>query len=127
MKKQREIKFRAKLIGKWNIRKSNEWIFFDLKLMDEKLRRFPIDWNTVCEFTGLLDKDGKEIYEGDVLGYPKEEGGYEYYEVRWVKNGWMTVWLSYLGKEVTNYLDSDYVVLGNIYENPELLKIKHEH
>ena len=69
----------------------------------------------LMQFIGLKDKNGKEVYEGDLLQLSpelQEEYGSSIFEVKWheKENGWNTV--SPLG---------DYIVIGNIYENPELL------
>ena len=77
----------------------------------------------LMQYTGLKDKNGKEIYEGDIiqiLGGEYEQGFYEWNEKVQIKdliydgfNLMMTI--SQIGNKAIE-------VIGNIYENPELLK-----
>lgn len=71
----------------------------------------------IMQFTGLLDKNGKEIYEGDIVRFPKYKKSFET-EVRYSK--------FYAGfapfTELLNEVRDTCQVIGNIYEHPELLQ-----
>jgi len=77
---------------------------------------------TVMQYTGLKDKNGKEIYEGDIdkcsqtqITYLLEEGGFCL--VRFDEKGRVS------SRTRLNDSNEKYVeIIGNIYENPELLE-----
>ena len=133
---ERIIKFRGKRTD------NGEWVYGDLihTTKDFKKRVQIIDWSTneitvevgtktVGQFTGLKDKDGKKVYEGDIL-YDKyddvlEDNGYgEIYCEVVFKNGAFGV----MGKITDQFSPFSYnpitteVVISNIYDNPELIK-----
>ena len=140
----REIKFRGKRLdngdwvygdlvriphdgGSWGEPPSQEldWHITNSRVLTHEWVK--IDTKTVGQFTGLLDCGGKEIYEGDIVGFEDctstESGYYEQNCIGVV--GWSN---ETVGFEVSNRLSADScdvlnecVVVGNIYENPELL------
>jgi hypothetical protein len=74
------------------------------------------------QFTGLLDKNGREIYEGDVVRC----GGHVYI-CRWNPHRLEFAWYSQDGLYIYPIGDmrTDLEIIGNIYENPELLEVPH--
>lgn len=77
---------------------------------------FVVDPETVGQFTGLRDRNGKEIYEGDVLRNDITEKNIGV--VQFVDGGF---W--YVKDHVPyNILSAPCEVIGNVWENPELLK-----
>lgn len=77
------------------------------------------------QFTGLKDKNGKEVYEGDVL-----VGLGDTYHVEWDKDEarWLLIYYDEHGTQWANSFhlgdNKDLKIIGNIYENPELLEEK---
>lgn len=135
---QREIKFRGQRVD------TKEWVYGSLLISEpqekslEPLHYFvcPLDNGyyrvipeTIGQYTGLEDKSGKEIYEGDVVVFEdmtSTESGY------WERDCiGIVVWGEETAAfEVTNRLSaesyevlSDCEVIGDIYTTPELLEV----
>ena len=123
----REILFKAKRIdnGEWEegyyckygyVGKEKHYI---IPIYASDLYAFEIDTNTLCQYTGLTDKNGNKIWENDVVKYPAYE---EIFKVIWdsgnceymVDSEWGSFGLGY-------YIGYDLEVIGNVFDNPELL------
>lgn len=128
----REIKFRA-----WNWKEMR----YDVNINDGKPVRkwyqWFSEWNDIhnsepMQFTGLLDKNGKEIWESDILQYINNEWKLtDIYFVEWNKRWFIWRWSKRKEGEFNNCdgLDcpeKDMEIIWNIYENPELLWNQHK-
>lgn len=89
---------------------------------DEEIEVLP---DTVCEYTGLTDKNGNKIFEGDILEWAEYR-----MEIYWGEDvgvGYGFMWRSVDGTDycesITGFID-EYEVIGNIHDNPELLENK---
>ena len=124
----RVIKFRG-----FN-RKNNEWLqgFYlqnrgahfvcpDEFSANKSWEDYEVDPDTVGQFTSLKDKDGHEIYEGDILGVGEEK---EWLEVRFVRGVFAFLWNGNLDDEFPcNAPTHEWAkVIGNIHDNPEIMK-----
>jgi len=118
----REIKFRA-----W-YEKSQTWVYLTLgHLWTNNAKKIYIDLcidgTTFYEYTGLKDKNGKEIYEGDILHFGRYvvneigEDSMEYVDVRVDWDYELLCEFKYDCEDENNFVE----IIGNVHENPELL------
>lgn len=141
----REILFKAKWLD------NGEWVEGDLLhtghadvvlISDFEDQLFRCDGNTLCQYTGLTDKNGQKIWEYDILKgyqYPflSSEGKENYYaEVVWFTN--CNAFGTYTFKNpranvcgisegntelMEDWNPEDWEVIGNIFDNADLLEV----
>ena len=128
----REILFRAKHIhtipgnehlnGTWvHGYLSDENYIYDKSLEGE----FLVDENTICQYTGLTDKNGKKIFEDDIVQAGWYKGTVEYedgcFVIKWNN-------IKFIRKDLGYWANLDgFQTIGNIYDNPELLEEENAH
>ena len=123
----REIKFRGKRID------NGEWVYgsyavidmksyillcvkSDIRMVNVKHQIFP---ESVSQYTGCVDKNGVEIYEDDIviIDIPKIDN---FIAAIIFKNG--SFWIDDLMPQLVGDYNKNINVIGNMWENPELLK-----
>ena len=129
----REILFKAKRID------NGEWIVGDLihepfgtyiqSVVDGKRIKSKVIECTICQYTGLADKNGNKIWENDICDRKEK-----YPEIVKYNEGDFTLDYSYAaGKDYGyNYCNLGFYVcqrkivevIGNIFDNPELLEVR---
>lgn len=109
------------LYGIWEKRYILWGMFNDIPGMIE------VDQATICQCTGLKDKNGKLIWENDILSghiddeFPEDETRKS---VVWYGNGWCTNEPGCDDYEELDDFDSEnFEVIGNMIDNPELLEV----
>ena len=139
----REILFRGKAInrnkGEHRTKyKNGDWVYgLVTRLYDERFESLPaemantdgvngidVDYKTIGQYTGLTDKNGKKIFEGDILKGCYDEDNPEEYTVVVVfwDNGWRIQQDNRIPDPLEEYDGRICEVIGNIHDNPELLK-----
>lgn len=130
----REILFKAKRID------NGEWVEGNLISASDGRRAISEtsgNWElytcfpeTICQFTGLCDKNGKRIWENDILMAHLDESYPEdviYETVEWNVAGWVGHETGSTDREYLSEFDLEhYEVVGNIFDNKKLLQEEHK-
>lgn len=136
----REIKFRIWadnkfynkcLVGNTNNTNDEKWTC-PMVWLEKQKEWVHCDNGIICQYTGLKDKNGKEIYEGDVVlltcyNYEEPVFGGKFKVIYDDINGmWLLVDLENKDRgfafgEIRSYYKAEIEIIGNIYDNPELL------
>ena len=125
----RTIKFRGK------IKVTGKWMYGDItRLYEDEFMQIDIsDWDvfpeTIGQFTGIVDRNGVEIYEGDIIQTYDSKGKPILHEVYYLESearfatkliGYENLNEGSLSQKWINELD--FEVIGNIFDNRELLQ-----
>ena len=137
----REIKFRGKRTdtGEWVYGSLMQWengqtvIWVSNPIDSNVLMKYAVDPDTVGQYTGLKDRNGTDVWEGDILmciGQRGDNKGHKYYRNVLFENGSFCMNVKYyrINSPLCNHIvtivnkELDWEVIGNIHDDPELLE-----
>lgn len=154
----RKVKFRAKFINKDRTFPEDRWVYGSylehIGTIQDQYQDFDVEVNTLGQFTRLVDKNGTEIYEGDIVKFNNQTGkivfeygsfgvgieeGIDYerledfmrenlynsFDGTFNDNFLPLFEIYYNLNNVDGYID-EVEVIGNIYDNPELLEVSND-
>ena len=107
-----------------NPNNTHHYILFDRMTdwgLPNKKYQAEIDVETLCEYTGMLDKNGNKIWENDIVKCMDKEINRKF--VGTVKFNSCSFCISNSFSSNYRWLDYEIEVIGNIFDNPELLEV----
>lgn len=122
----REILFRGKRLD------NGEWVYGDLRHWrtgkvgihcEHTKNTLPVESETVGQYTGLCDKNDKKIFEGDIVSgifFDVEDG---YGVIDWYDGAFRIFNRHVLATFYDNYYGYEFEVIGNLFDNQELVEV----
>lgn len=122
----REILFRGKFGNEWKygfLSIEPKGLVIKEPYKNESSNVWHIDADTVGQYTGYTDMNGKKIFEGDIVAFNYTADELTNCEILWFKNKWVVrERVHYAINDIDSFFCGRSTVIGNIYDNPELLK-----